>query len=74
MASVHLCSFHTASGSSGRYHWDFSEQFGPNFTDAKGRTLEKQPEPRSAAWSAFEAWHRELKAERSAVNGSAEQT
>jgi hypothetical protein len=69
MPSLHLCSFHTASGSSGRYHWDFSELFGPLFTDARGRPLENQPSPRSAAWAAFEQWHRELKTERSAVNG-----
>lgn len=70
MSTLHICSFHDASGSDGRHHWDFSKEFGPLFTDAKGRVLERQPKPGSAAWSAFERWHAELKAERSAVNGN----
>lgn len=68
MTSFILDSFHDASGSDGRHYWDFSVQFGPLFTDANGRVLANQPSARSAAWSAFERWHAELKAEHSAVS------
>ncbi len=66
---IHICSFHTASGSGGyggkTYYWDFSEMFGPLFTDKDGNELKHQPGPRSYAFKAFEIWHRELVAEKS---------
>lgn len=64
---ISICSFHTASGTDGRYCWDFSEMFGPTFTDKDGRELQKQPRPGTRAWTAFEQWHRELKSERAAL-------
>lgn len=65
---VIACSFHTASGSGGFggkiFYWDFSEMFGPLFTDKDGRELKKQPGIRSYAWKAFDIWHKELLRER----------
>jgi hypothetical protein len=67
MSGFIIDSFHDASGTDGRHHWDFSKEFGPLFTDARGRVLERQPKPGSAAWTAFERWHAELKAEKRAL-------
>jgi hypothetical protein len=62
------CSFHTASGSGGyggrTYYWDFSDMFGPLFTDSEGVEIDPQPGVRSHAFKAFEIWHKELLAER----------
>lgn len=64
---VFIDSWHTASGSGGfggrTYYWDFSDMFGPLFTDKDGRELKRQPGVRSHAFKAFEIWHRELQAE-----------
>lgn len=64
---VFVDSWHTASGTGGyggkTFYWDFSDMFGPLFTDAEGRELKRQPGPRSYAWKAFEIWHKELLAE-----------
>jgi hypothetical protein len=74
VSRVIVCSFHTASGSGGyggkTYYWDFSEMFGPWFTDKHGKELKKQPGGRSHAFKAFEIWHKELLAERSAVRSA----
>lgn len=51
-------------------HWDFSWMFGPLFVSEKGVPWENQPKTTSREWKAFEHWFAELKAERSAVNGS----
>lgn len=42
-----------------RYHWSFSEWFGPLFEKADGTVLEPQPEPElgNPSWDAFERWH-----------------
>lgn len=65
---VFLDSWHTASGCGevrGKMHyWDFSEQFGPHFTDSEGEELKKQPGPRSDAFKAFLRWHTELQDEK----------
>jgi hypothetical protein len=59
------CSFTDAVGSSanGRHHWEFSMMFGPLFTTKDGTVLKQQPQPGSAAWSAFEEWQKELRQE-----------
>ena len=68
MSAFHLCSFHTASGcgdvNGKTFYWDFSDMFGPWFTDKDGTELRKQPGPRS---NAFNAWFDELKKERTAI-------
>jgi hypothetical protein len=62
------CSFHTASGSGGyggkTYYWDFSEMFGPLFTDAEGNEIEPQPGVRSHAFKAFSLWLEEMQREK----------
>lgn len=67
MSAVFIDSWHTASGSGqvGKrvYYWDFSDMFGPTFTDKEGEPLEKQP-MRGPAWTAFKIWHRDLLQER----------
>lgn len=64
MSAIHVCSFTQATGTgevNGRkYYWDFSERFGPLFTDKDGEPLDRQPGIRSNAWRAFDAWHKEL--------------
>ena len=74
MVRAIVCSFHTASGSGGfggrTYYWDFSEQFGPLFTDERGHELSNQPGPRSHAFKAFELWHKELLKEKSLMAGA----
>ena len=65
---VAICtSFHTASGSGGyggkTYYWDFSDRFGPLFTNEQGEEITPQPGPRSHAFKAFSVWHAELMAE-----------
>lgn len=73
---IHVDSFHDASGSGvvdGKtYHWDFSERFGPLFTDAGGKELKVQPGPRTKAFRAFQRWHDELKQEQLAGVGHAD--
>jgi hypothetical protein len=61
---VMACSFtdtDTISSPNGRHHWDFSWRFGPLFTRKNGEPLKNQPQPGSAAWSAFETWFAEWK-------------
>lgn len=71
MSAIHLSSFHTASGhgevNGKTYYWDFSEMFGPWFTDKDGNELSRQPGPRSHAFKAFNAWLDELKKEKTAI-------
>lgn len=58
---VIACSFTDSHGSgmvgNREYFWDFSEQFGPLFTDRHGREYKRQPGIRTHAWIAFERWH-----------------
>jgi len=62
------CSFTDCAGSGvyrGKtYYWEFSERFGPLFTNKDGRELDPQPGIRSHAWSAFEVWLKELYGDR----------
>jgi len=71
MSAFHLCSFHTASGcgevNGKTFYWDFSEMFGPWFTDKSGKELSKQPGTSSNAYKAFNAWLDELKKEKAAI-------
>jgi hypothetical protein len=60
--AVHICSFvSVADVKRGRYRFDFSDRFGPLFVRANGEPLKNQPQPGSAAWSAFESWYEEFK-------------
>lgn len=51
--------------------WEFSDMFGPTFVDSEGEPLEKQPGVRSAAWKAFEVWHKELREEKALMHAVA---
>lgn len=72
-APIHFIvdSFTQCSGTGGyggrTYYWDFSEMFGPLFTDEHGEPLTHQPGPRSHAFKAFDIWHKELLAEKSSA-------
>lgn len=50
-------------------YFEFSEMFGPIFTDRTGRVLEKQPQPGSTKWAAFDEWHRERARVRASASG-----
>jgi len=58
---IYICSSHTATGQeeyNGKmYYFDFSDRFGPLFTNKRGDVLDKQPGVRSYAWKAFNAWY-----------------
>lgn len=68
-----VSSSHTASGSGGYggrdYYWDFSDMFGPLFTDKDGNELRNQPGVKSHAFKAFLIWHDELLKERGQARG-----
>lgn len=51
--------------------WEFSDMFGPTFVNADGEPLKNQPGVRSAAWKAFERWHKELREEKALMSAAA---
>jgi hypothetical protein len=60
---VHICSSTTVANiQRGKVRFDFSEMFGPLFIKKNGDPLKNQPKPTSAAWAAFEEWHKEYRA------------
>lgn len=58
---VHLCSFHTCSGSvtvkGKEWPFDFSERFGPLWLRKDGESRANQNPP-FAVWRAFDRWNR----------------